>query len=627
MVDLPIIPLVETGGVAVILNWKNVMAGACLLLGGTSLQATPPTETSLPTRAAIGKPNRLPVFRPSPYCPPGSQWSPTPGLPSPGGGTAPPVLTPPDMAQPEPRSSPGSGPTTDAGAAAGAAAAGAVGGGGGEGGSDSLATASPHMFGDIFTMGATQVDRTILARTVTGRVNLIPFNPNDTPVFRAEPGIQPSPPGTFFINRLNPGVVDLGFNPGGVQAQYGGVTLNPAVPFSTPPTTLTILSNGSGNVPNLVVLENPDVTAALQSQTAAPGEVFVFRRGAGVNGDIFVGEIGPPFLAYDVDLDYDVYRQQSIFIPSPTGGGVVGRGKVAEDNNPLPRDRVIFNYDYFNNALLTARGVDVHRITPGFEKTFFDRNASIEVRLPFAATLNSEFLLDNQSMAGRATELGNLSINFKALLYSADTLHFAAGSAFSLPTASDIRLNLADGTKLLRVRNDTVLIEPYAAMLFTPTDRFFAQVWSQFVFNANGNRVEANLGRGEMGKIGSLYDHSLLFTSAQGGYWLTRNSDPNATLTALAVFAELHHNVTLGGANSLRAGPFVIGDRRSFSELNLTVGVSTILRENFQVMAGAVVPLMGENNRTFDYQLGLRANWFFGPTAAARSAAFRASTF
>ena len=42
---------------------------------------------------------------------------------------------------------------------------------------------------------------------------------------------------------------------------------------------------------------------------------------------------------------------------------------------------------------------------------------------------------------------------------------------------------------------------------------------------------------------------------------------------------------------------------------------------------GVVAPLRGSDNRSFDYQIGLRANYFFGPTSRARNEATSLSSF
>jgi hypothetical protein len=45
----------------------------------------------------------------------------------------------------------------------------------------------------------------------------------------------------------------------------------------------------------------------------------------------------------------------------------------------------------------------------------------------------------------------------------------------------------------------------------------------------------------------------------------------------------------------------------------LTVGVAAVFAPNLLVSAGLAVPLGEGRDRFFDYQLGFRANWFFGP--------------
>jgi len=117
----------------------------------------------------------------------------------------------------------------------------------------------------------------------------------------------------------------------------------------------------------------------------------------------------------------------------------------------LPRDRFIFNYDYFNNAALTPNGIDVNRFAFGFEKTFFNGNTSIEVRLPVAGTLDSSGVIGAQS---RDTVLGNLRITPRALLYRSDTFAVGTGLGIALPTADDTRVANFDGSDLVRINND-----------------------------------------------------------------------------------------------------------------------------------------------------------------------------
>jgi hypothetical protein len=312
-------------------------------------------------------------------------------------------------------------------------------------------------------------------------------------------------------------------------------------------------------------------------------------------------------------------------LASPSSGGMVGRTKVADDNNPLPRDRVIFDYDFFGGVPVGPRGADVHRFSPGVEKTFFDRMASIELRLPFASTLNSTVVADGPS--GYQTELGNLHLTLKALVFTSDVLNVSGGLGVSLPTATGTRARLADGTDLVRIRNESVVLTPFIAALFTPTDELFAQAWYAVGFDAGGNPVEANAALTGLQPAGRLYDAALSQLDAQIGYWLFRAADPDALLQGLAPFVEAHYNAGLGHGSVLSSGLAQIGDSRNFNELNLSAGVTAWIAGNFTLTVGAVVPLLQAPDRTFDYQVGIRGNWFFGPAASSRSSALQISSF
>src|SRR5262249_52724625 len=62
------------------------------------------------------------------------------------------------------------------------------------------------------------------------------------------------------------------------------------------------------------------------------------------------GVAGAANLQYGMTLQDQVAqtgagRQIIVDIPNPANGGMVGRISIGEDINPLPRDRIIFNYD------------------------------------------------------------------------------------------------------------------------------------------------------------------------------------------------------------------------------------------------------------------------------------------
>jgi hypothetical protein len=304
-----------------------------------------------------------------------------------------------------------------------------------------------------------------------------------------------------------------------------------------------------------------------------------------------------------------------ITVPTPAAGGLVGRTKISDDNSPLPQDRVIFDYDYFDNARVIPQGVPVHRFSPGFEVTCLDQRASIEVRLPFASTASSD-LLANGNNDGGHVEFGDVNITLKALLCRGPVANFAAGLGIATPTADDVSVLLSDGTPLVRIKNESVVLTPYFAFLLTPTDRLFFQNWYQFGFDTNGDEVLANTDGTGLRPVGRIHDQALFQLDAQLGYWLYRSAEPSGCLRALAPFVELHYNSTMGPAHSVQAGDFTIGAPGShLDELNLSAGFSAQVGDSLLLSVGAVAPLKGNQDRTFDWQVGVHGSWYFGPSA------------
>jgi hypothetical protein len=303
-----------------------------------------------------------------------------------------------------------------------------------------------------------------------------------------------------------------------------------------------------------------------------------------------------------------------IFVPNPSRGGMVGRQRISEDSSPLPRDRFIFNYDYYNNAPLGQTGKDVNRFAVGVEKTFFNGRVSLEALLPFASTFDADFIANGNN--GNHAELGNLTLYIKFLLYRSACLNLAMGSGFYIPTAADSTVSQNNGTVLARIENQAVIISPYAAAVYTPNDRLFAQTWLSFSLDPTQNEVFVNPGAGLV-SAGRIQDRTLMQLEGQIGYWLMKSDDPCARLRGLAPFVEIHWEQALDNAEVARLGGFAIGDTGNLrSQVNFTAGLTAQVRDNLNLTFGAVVPL--SDNRSFDYQLGFRANLFFGYSARKR---------
>jgi len=294
-------------------------------------------------------------------------------------------------------------------------------------------------------------------------------------------------------------------------------------------------------------------------------------------------------------------------IPDPAAGGVVGRYKPSEDTNPMPRDRFIFNYDYFS-AVPLGVGSDVNRFNIGFEKTFFNGMTSIEVRLPFAGTVASDMVLSNQITR---LEIGDLRITPRLLLYNTPTVHVGTGMSIYLPTADTVRVSANDGTPLVRIPDASVVLSPYIGILYTPDQRLFAQAWASCDFDTNGDPVYINPGGLTLAYAGRLQDPANLGLDAQVGYWVYKSPTPNSFLSGVAPFVELHYAGNLAARNVVTSGVISVPSG-TINELNLTAGIYTLFGPRSALQFGAVIPLRMDD-RPFGIQLGVHANFFFGP--------------
>ena len=152
--------------------------------------------------------------------------------------------------------------------------------------------------------------------------------------------------------------------------------------------------------------------------------------------------------------------------------------KICEDNSPIPVDRVFFDYNDYQNAILSSgprpASLDVRRYTPGFKKTFWDGIGSIQLRVPAAHTQNADVFLDGT--APLDDEFGNMDVTLKLLLFRSDEFALAFGSAVNLPTASGTRIFTNDNTvPAFTIADKAYHLLPYVGGLWTPDDRWFAK--------------------------------------------------------------------------------------------------------------------------------------------------------
>jgi hypothetical protein len=383
----------------------------------------------------------------------------------------------------------------------------------------------------------------------------------------------------------------------------------------------TLESQSSIGYNGIANIESPDVKRAVESVAAGiygPGYAVdvpftVLDHGQG-------GEFLDDGTAY-LGIDYDYF----VTVPTPGGtiaaapGANIGRQKLSENTSPIPRDRVFVNYNYFNNTPLAPGGVNVNRVTPGFEKTFFDGRMSFEMRTPFATTLDNTVDINGVTNS-RDTEFGNLTMYFKALLWQSQKLAFSTGLGVTAPTAQDFAF-VDNGTQVVRVDNESVHLLPFFAVLYTPNPRLFAQAMMQIDVDANGNPVsvsgfdeDAGSFTGDMVRIGRPYDYTYMYLDFNVGYWTYLAPNSGRFITGFAPMFEVHVNQTVGAASATRAVvdgvPWQFTSPGSLTSVNATVGANMILRDRATLTLGYGTPIGGIDQ--FDGEFRLSFNWLFG---------------
>lgn len=301
-------------------------------------------------------------------------------------------------------------------------------------------------------------------------------------------------------------------------------------------------------------------------------------------------------------------------VPSPAG---LGRTKIAENNSPCPVDRVFFNYNYYHNALQgpgpggLRRNVGPNRYLFGLEKTFLGGEASIEVRAPLASTLNSDQNLDGSGDIVHG-EFGNMMLTLKLALWRTEGFILACGLGVTVPTADDVRVfDTSSATPIVRIRNDAVHLGPYLAMQYRP-GRFVWQLWVQTDIDPWGNGVILNLPQ-QNTQTGRLQDQTMLLVSSAFGYAVFRNSTDGAGrlgLTRVTPAIEIHQTSSLQSADFITAGNVVLGNfANNFDVVNLTIATHFQFFNRGTITPAYVVPLTQNDNRFFDGELGVQANW------------------
>jgi len=176
--------------------------------------------------------------------------------------------------------------------------------------------------------------------------------------------------------------------------------------------------------------------------------VFVSTQTSSTTSTIIIGSIPTPVT---VTTTRDIFRNIVVPLGSRYNGVL-----ITDNDSPRPVDRVYFGYNYYS-ALGTGYNsgfdrIDMYRQTAGFEKTFFDGNASIGMRLPFIQITGGPPGISQNN-------IGDLSVMLKYAFYNNRTTGDVAsvGMVVTTPTGGGNNYVLADGTT---APND-VLLQPW----------------------------------------------------------------------------------------------------------------------------------------------------------------------
>jgi hypothetical protein len=200
------------------------------------------------------------------------------------------------------------------------------------------------------------------------------------------------------------------------------------------------------------------------------------------------------------DLDSDVNVRRGAF-------------KIQENESPRPMDRVYFNYNYYSGVDLGTKKVDIQRETFGVEKTFFDGNASIGIRVPLFQNLDSK------------DDIGDITLIGKYAFYNDRTTGnvISGGLAITPPTG-----NFSMGFDFTKTQNiHSTMVQPFLGGQWAIGSGVFVQGFSSLAIPTDDRDV------------------TYWFNSVGVGYYLYRGGAFNQAITGVVPTLELHVNSPL----------------------------------------------------------------------------------
>jgi hypothetical protein len=261
--------------------------------------------------------------------------------------------------------------------------------------------------------------------------------------------------------------------------------------------------------------------------------------------------------------------------------------KISENQSPAPRDRIIYQFNYYENVngsvnarfLSPISDIRVYRHIFGFEKTFFDGMTSLGIRLPLN-TVTADSPLPN--IGQTETELGNLEIFGKYVLYSdpANGRLLSTGLSVSPSTGP----NRFAGASYLEPLNNTT-IQPFLGGIYR-VGRAFAQGFFSIEVPFNSNDV------------------TMMYNDYAFGYFLYEAVNPDQFLSAVVPIFEVHVNTPLN-----HRGVSLFDPAGTPDFVNLTYGTSFQFGRRARLLGAIVTPVTGP--RPFDFEVIAAFNLYY----------------
>ena len=256
--------------------------------------------------------------------------------------------------------------------------------------------------------------------------------------------------------------------------------------------------------------------------------------------------------------------------------------KMADNQSPRPQDRAFIAFNYFDDLRQASgsdlRQVKVYREFFGLEKTFFEGQASVGLRMPLN-TISARSSVPGQG--GTSTGVGDLTAFFKGILWEDRTSGslLSAGLAVTPPTGPSNFAGASFASSHL-----TTSLQPFVG--------FIANRGDWFVQGFSGANIPTD------SRIVMMY-----YNDIGAGYFLYRAGEPDAFLSAVVPTLEVHVNTPLNH-RATPAGPgtpYVV---------DLTFGSSFLLGSRAVLSAGVVTPVTGP--RPYELETVALLNVFFG---------------